>query len=124
MAKFRLGGKDQPAYERGDEWFDADLALGGTDDLPWDVLDQVEQAFGGQSVFTLKFYSARHLRVAMWLARRSAGVTEPFGKFKPNPYTYEWDAIEDAEPAAADDADPPVPSSADPAPGPSVSGGL
>lgn len=122
MAKVRLGEKDRPDYERGDEWFDVELDLAGTDELPWDVLDGIEQVLGGQSLFTLRFYSARHLRVAMWMARRSAGVTEPFAKFKPNPYAYQWDTTDadEPEPAAAGDADPPAPSSAAHTPEPSA----
>lgn len=122
MAKVRLGEKDRPDYERGDEWFDIDLTLAGTDELPWDLLDAVEQVLGGQSIFTLKFYSARHLRVAMWMARRSAGVVEPFARFKPNPYAFEWETTDtdDPEPAAADDADPPDRNSADHTPEPSA----
>jgi hypothetical protein len=102
--RVRLGDKDRPEYERGDEWFPADLLLSNLDDLAWDDIDQVEQEYG-QPISMVRVGTVRHLRLMMWVARRRAGIVEPFARFKPVVQRFEYDG-----PVEGGDADPPDPS--------------
>lgn len=109
MAKIRvrLHPKDQPDYDRGGEWMDADdTALPvDIDDLPWDDVIAIERECGC-TIPEVRRGSANHTRVWLWTVRRAAGVVEPFAKFKPRPYGFEVERLEEADGPA--DADPPV----------------
>lgn len=103
--RFRLAEKDWPNHERGDEWFTVDLLLSELDDMSWDDLDALEretQISAYQLVeVERRSATARYLRVAAWLARRFAGITEPYDGFKPNVRRMEWHVVQGG------DADPP-----------------
>lgn len=104
--RFRLAEKDWPTYQRGDEWFTVDLLLSELDDMSWDDLDAFEREIGTSAYLLVeserRSATARYLRVAAWLARRFAGITEPYAEFKPNVRLMEWHVVEGG------DADPPV----------------
>lgn len=122
MAKvrLRLSEKDRPEYERGDEWFVIDAMLSELDELPWDELDAIERQLQLSVTWLVEVerrsLTVRYLRALAWLARRFAGIKEPYAEFKPNVRKLESEPVDDLEPADAGDADPPEdtpPASAD-----------
>lgn len=119
MAKvrLRLAEQDWKRFDRGDEWFTVDGQLAELDDMTWDELDAIERDTD-VSVYRLveierRAVTVRYLRVLAWLARRFAGIAEPYDGFKPNVRRLEMRIGED-EPKASDvdpPADTPSPSS-------------
>lgn len=114
MAKIRvrLSEKDRPDYDRGDEWFTIDAMLGDLDELPWDELDAIERQLDMSVMWLVEVerrgLTVRYWRALAWLARRFAGVDEPYAGFKPNVRRLESETVDDEpEPAPAGDADPP-----------------
>lgn len=102
----RLGEPDRDTHERGHEWYVYDTDH-GLDDLPWDVLDEIEQEIG--PLVRVDRTSVRGLRLMMWVARRMAGVRESFASFKPHVFAYQYEAVFDADGGGgAGDADPPA----------------
>lgn len=126
MAKLRLrlAEKDRPDYERGDEWFTVHGDLRELDDLPWDDLDALERELEF-SAYVLtqverRAVTARYWRALLWLARRFAGIVEPYATFKPNIRRMEMEPVDDD--LGEGDADPPADTpSGSPATSPSAS---
>jgi hypothetical protein len=83
--ELRLGKADWDRFERGDEWvlFDDEHLYDSTPD----ELDQLERAMGGYRIYRFlaewEEVGAQAMRAALWLARRRAGITEPWANFQP-----------------------------------------
>lgn len=118
MAKVwvRLHPDDQPDYERGGEWVETGWPLRdgvpvmwpvGIDDLPWDDHVAIRRELGREWT-ELQPGGMDWVRLCIWMARRRAGITEPFADFKPRPYGFQVDQEGDESEAAAGDADPPA----------------
>lgn len=110
--RIRLAEQDWKRFERGDEWFTVDGKLAELDDMSWDELDAVERETD-VSVYRLveierRAVTAKYLRVLAWLARRFAGVAEPYDGFKPNVRRLEMRIAEDEDEPKAGDVDPPA----------------
>lgn len=115
--EFQLGEADRPRYARGDEWFRHDEeAL--YDSTP-DQLAELEEAMGGYRVARMladvDSAGAQALRAAFFIARRQAGVVEPWASFQPLVLRASWRPS--PAQAEAGDADPPA--QPDPEPEPS-----
>lgn len=123
--EFQLGEADQERYQRGDEWFRHDETV-LYDSTP-DQLAELEEAMGGYRIARMladvDSAGAQALRAAFFIARRRAGVVEPWASFQPLVLRASWRTPPPAQ-AEAGDADPPAqpdpepePSSEEPPPG-------
>lgn len=96
-----LGPADQGKYERGTEQFLFDEALltqvdcgfleAIEDELDTSLVDLLSQAEIRRSV--------KDLRRVLWIARRLAGITEPYTEFTPNVFACRYERLPDPTPA-------------------------
>ena len=107
--RFRFHEDDRERY--GDDWYVYDEAA--LLRIPAPELVEIEQTVG-MSVPTMLMRARQNFTdanlAATWVARRLAGVKEPFAKYQPLVLLIDWEKVPRPKPAgkaAGDDANPP-----------------
>jgi hypothetical protein len=112
--RVRLCDADRQRFG-GPEWvtYDEDYYM----DLPASALMALEEEMGmsiGEAIRGAARQTAAGTKAALWLARRRAGLKEPFAEFDPRVWRVEAEVVHDDAPGGGDGDGPPVGS---PAPG-------